>query len=67
MDLIEEEVIKHFEMLLNETSYSIVVFDRIHDLAQYCSVKQNHRYLQLLWLQSRKLHGSLGQPPPSDS
>ncbi|KAF8647050.1 hypothetical protein AX16_006887 [Volvariella volvacea WC 439] len=35
LDLTEEEAIKHFEVLLNETSYFTVVLDRIHDLAQY--------------------------------
>ncbi|CAK5265470.1 unnamed protein product [Mycena citricolor] len=35
LDLTEEEAIKHFETLLNETSYITVVFDRIHDMAQY--------------------------------
>ncbi|KAF8322549.1 phosphatidylinositol 3-kinase [Clavulina sp. PMI_390] len=35
LDLTEEEAIKNFENLLNETSYFTVVFDRIHDLAQY--------------------------------
>jgi len=35
LDLTEEDAIKHFEALLNETSYLTVVFDRIHDLAQY--------------------------------
>ncbi|KZP27427.1 atypical/PIKK/PI3K protein kinase [Athelia psychrophila] len=35
LDLTEEEAIKHFETLLNETSYFTVVLDRIHDLAQY--------------------------------
>ncbi|KAF9520869.1 hypothetical protein BS47DRAFT_1370322 [Hydnum rufescens UP504] len=35
LDLTEEEAIKHFETLLNETSYFAVVFDKIHDLAQY--------------------------------
>ncbi|KAF9463883.1 atypical/PIKK/PI3K protein kinase [Collybia nuda] len=35
LDLTEEEAIKHFEALLNETSYLAVVLDRIHDLAQY--------------------------------
>ncbi|TFK20725.1 atypical/PIKK/PI3K protein kinase [Coprinopsis marcescibilis] len=35
LDLTEEEAIKHFETLLNETSYLTVVLDRIHDLAQY--------------------------------
>jgi phosphatidylinositol 3-kinase len=35
LDLTEEEAIKHFETLLNETSYLAVVLDRIHDLAQY--------------------------------
>jgi phosphatidylinositol 3-kinase len=34
LDLTEEDAIKHFEALLNETSYFTVVFDRIHDLAQ---------------------------------
>ncbi|KAF9020978.1 putative atypical/PIKK/PI3K protein kinase [Hymenopellis radicata] len=35
LDLTEEDAIKHFETLLNETSYITVVLDRIHDLAQY--------------------------------
>ncbi|QRV75171.1 atypical/PIKK/PI3K kinase [Ceratobasidium sp. AG-Ba] len=35
LDLTEEEAIKHFETLLNEWSYFTVVFDRIHDIAQY--------------------------------
>ncbi|KAL1751342.1 kinase-like domain-containing protein [Schizophyllum commune] len=35
LDLTEEEAIKHFETLLNETSYFTVVLDRIHDIAQY--------------------------------
>ncbi|KAG8929907.1 Phosphatidylinositol (PI) 3-kinase [Tulasnella sp. 418] len=35
LDLTEEEAIKHFETLLNETSYITAVFDKIHDLAQY--------------------------------
>ncbi|KAG0702472.1 kinase-like domain-containing protein [Suillus ampliporus] len=35
LDLTEEEAIKHFEALLNETSYFTVVLDRVHDLAQY--------------------------------
>lgn len=35
LDLSEEEAIKHFKTLLNETSYLTVVLDRIHDLAQY--------------------------------
>ncbi|KAF5326957.1 hypothetical protein D9619_004332 [Psilocybe cf. subviscida] len=35
LDLSEEEAIKHFEVLLNETSYITVVLDRFHDLAQY--------------------------------
>ncbi|KAJ7766939.1 atypical/PIKK/PI3K protein kinase [Mycena olivaceomarginata] len=35
LDLTEEEAIKHFEALLNETSYITVVLDRIHDLRQY--------------------------------
>ncbi|KAI0048758.1 atypical/PIKK/PI3K protein kinase [Auriscalpium vulgare] len=35
LDLDEEEAIKHFEALLNETSYFTKVVDRFHDLAQY--------------------------------
>ncbi|XP_006459287.1 hypothetical protein AGABI2DRAFT_218336 [Agaricus bisporus var. bisporus H97] len=35
LDLTEEDAIKHFETLLNETSYLTAVLDRIHDLAQY--------------------------------
>ena len=35
LDLSEEEAIKQFEALLNDTSYLTVVFDRIHDWAQY--------------------------------
>ncbi|KAF8183954.1 atypical/PIKK/PI3K protein kinase [Pholiota molesta] len=35
LDLTEEEAIKHFEILLNETSYITVMLDRFHDLAQY--------------------------------
>ncbi|KAI0064055.1 atypical/PIKK/PI3K protein kinase [Artomyces pyxidatus] len=35
LDLTEEEAIKHFETLLNETSYFTKVVDRFHDLAQY--------------------------------
>ena len=38
LDLTEEEAIKHFETLLNETSYFTVMFDRIHDLAQVGSL-----------------------------
>ncbi|KAH8978579.1 atypical/PIKK/PI3K protein kinase [Lactarius hatsudake] len=34
-DLTEEEAIKHFETLLNETSYFTKVVDRFHDIAQY--------------------------------
>ncbi|KAJ4480107.1 atypical/PIKK/PI3K protein kinase [Lentinula aciculospora] len=34
LDLTEEEAIKHFELLLNETSYFTVMLDRIHDLTQ---------------------------------
>ncbi|KAJ3758516.1 kinase-like domain-containing protein, partial [Lentinula raphanica] len=34
LDLTEEESIKHFEILLNETSYFTVMLDRIHDLTQ---------------------------------
>ncbi|TFY72459.1 hypothetical protein EVG20_g546 [Dentipellis fragilis] len=35
LDLTEEEAIKHFERLLDETSYFTKVVDRFHDLAQY--------------------------------
>jgi phosphatidylinositol 3-kinase len=35
LDLTEEDAIKHFQVLLNETSYFTVVLDRLHDLAQY--------------------------------
>ncbi|KZW02778.1 atypical/PIKK/PI3K protein kinase [Exidia glandulosa HHB12029] len=35
LDLTEEEAIKHFEALLNETSYFTVLVDRIHDVVQY--------------------------------
>ncbi|ETW79232.1 hypothetical protein HETIRDRAFT_387555 [Heterobasidion irregulare TC 32-1] len=35
LDLTEEEAIKQFETLLNETSYFTKVVDRFHDLAQY--------------------------------
>jgi len=35
LDLTEEEAIKHFRTLLNETSYITAVMDRIHGLAQY--------------------------------
>ncbi|WRT67140.1 uncharacterized protein IL334_004106 [Kwoniella shivajii] len=35
LDLSEEDAIKQFEALLNDTSYLTIVFDRIHDLAQY--------------------------------
>jgi len=31
LDLSEEDAIKQFEVLLNDTSYLTVVFDRIHD------------------------------------
>lgn len=31
LDLSEEDAIKQFEVLLSETSYITVVFDRIHD------------------------------------
>lgn len=31
LDLSEEDAIKQFEALLNDTSYLTVVFDRIHD------------------------------------
>ena len=33
LDLTAVEAIKHFEALLNKTSYLTVVLDRIHDLA----------------------------------
>ncbi|WWC69461.1 uncharacterized protein I206_103401 [Kwoniella pini CBS 10737] len=35
LDLSEEDAIKQFEALLNDTSYLTMMFDRIHDLAQY--------------------------------
>ncbi|GMK59473.1 hypothetical protein CspeluHIS016_0800790 [Cutaneotrichosporon spelunceum] len=35
LDLPEEDAIKQFEALLNETSYLTTMFDRIHDWAQY--------------------------------
>ncbi|EJD49671.1 phosphatidylinositol 3-kinase [Auricularia subglabra TFB-10046 SS5] len=35
LDLTDEEAIKHFEALLNETSYFTVLVDRIHDVVQY--------------------------------
>jgi phosphatidylinositol kinase/protein kinase (PI-3 family) len=35
LDLTEEEAIKHFETLLDDTSYFTVLVDRIHDLRQY--------------------------------
>ncbi|KAH7106460.1 phosphatidylinositol 3-kinase [Auriculariales sp. MPI-PUGE-AT-0066] len=35
LDLSEEDAIKHFEALLNETSYFTVLVDRIHDVVQY--------------------------------
>lgn len=35
LDLSEEDAIKQFRVLLNDTSYLTVVFDRIHDWAQY--------------------------------
>lgn len=35
LDLTEEDAIKHFETLLNETSYFTVLVDRIHDVMQY--------------------------------
>lgn len=35
LDLTEEEAMKHFETLLNETSYFTKVVDRFHDIAQY--------------------------------
>lgn len=31
LDLSEEDAIKQFEVLLNDTSYLTAVFDRIHD------------------------------------
>ena len=33
LDLSEEDAIKHFETLLNETSYLSAVFDQIHNIA----------------------------------
>lgn len=35
LNLSEEEAIKEFEALLNETSYFSSVLDRIHSVAQY--------------------------------
>lgn len=35
LHLSEDEAIKEFEGLLNETSYLSTVFDRLHDMAQY--------------------------------
>ena len=35
LDLTEEDAMKHFENLLNETSYFTKVVDRFHDIAQY--------------------------------
>jgi phosphatidylinositol 3-kinase len=35
LDLGEEEAIQYFEGLLNETSYVTLVFDRLHDAAQF--------------------------------
>ncbi|KAL9935214.1 hypothetical protein V8E36_005562 [Tilletia maclaganii] len=35
LDLTEDEAIKHFEGLLNDTSYLAAMFDRLHDVAQY--------------------------------
>lgn len=35
LNLSEEEAIKAFESLLNETSYFTSVLDRIHSVAQY--------------------------------
>lgn len=35
LNLTEEEAIKAFEALLNETSYFTSVLDRIHSVAQY--------------------------------
>lgn len=35
LNLTEEEAIKEFEKLLNETPYFTVVLDRLHDFAQY--------------------------------
>ncbi|PWN50000.1 phosphatidylinositol 3-kinase [Violaceomyces palustris] len=35
LELSEDEAIKHFEALLNETSYLSTMFDRLHDMAQY--------------------------------
>ncbi len=35
LHLSEDEAIKEFEGLLNETSYLSTMFDRLHDMAQY--------------------------------
>ncbi|CAD6917266.1 unnamed protein product [Tilletia controversa] len=35
LDLTEDEAIKYFEGLLNDTSYLAAMFDRLHDVAQY--------------------------------
>ena len=35
LGLSEDDAIKEFEGLLNETSYLSTVFDRLHDMAQY--------------------------------
>lgn len=31
----EEDAIKHLEVLLNDTSYLTLMFDKVHTLAQY--------------------------------
>lgn len=35
LDLEEEDAIKFFEEMLNETSYLTLMFDKVHTLAQY--------------------------------
>jgi phosphatidylinositol 3-kinase len=35
LDIPEEDAIKQFEALLNDTSYLTMMFDKVHTLAQY--------------------------------
>jgi phosphatidylinositol 3-kinase len=35
LDIPEEDAIKHLEVLLNDTSYLTLMFDKVHTLAQY--------------------------------
>jgi phosphatidylinositol 3-kinase len=35
LDIPEEDAIKQFEALLNDTSYLTLMFDKVHTLAQY--------------------------------